>query len=131
MNKHLLKRISLVATAALVASGAAMAQSQGSTVNGGGTSNAAGAINGSAGTSGATPPALPPSDMNGAPAAPSVDYNRVDPTAAGVDSGASKPHKARHTGSKKGKHARDAASAPSVLEDPNRAGGGSGNSNVR
>lgn len=131
MNKHILKRLSLVATAALVASGAAMAQSQGSTITSGGSSNAAGAINGSSGTSGAIPPALPPSDMNGAPAAPSVDYNRVAPTAAGVDSGASKPHKARHTGSKKGKHAHDAASSPNVLDDPKRAGGGSGNSNVR
>lgn len=127
MNHNLLKRISLVATAALVASGAAMAQSAAN----GGTSNAAGAVNGSSGTSGATSPSLPPSDQSGAPAAPPVDYNRVAPTAAGVDSGASKPHKARHTGTKKSKQAHDAASSPSILDDPNRAGGGSGNSNVR
>lgn len=133
MNQNILKRISLVATAALVASGAAMAQS--SAGGTGGSSNSAGAVNGSSGTSGLTPP-VAPADTTGAsqdklPQAPSVDYNRADPTAAGPDASASKPHKARHTGTKKGKQARDAASSPSVLDDANRAGGGSGNSNVR
>lgn len=134
MHQSLLRRLSLVATAALVASGVAMAQSSSS--GNGGTSNATGAVNGSAGTSGL--PGDEPTmtrERNASPSSPPTDYNQVDPTSAGnSDATAAKPDKARHSGThykKKAKRARDAASTPSVMDDPSHAGGGSGNSSVR
>jgi hypothetical protein len=133
MNQYILQRISLVASAAILASGAAMAQS---TTQGqqGSTSNATGAVHGSAGTAGLPGNARGsvPQDQGMAPNAPSVDYNNVPPTAAGTstEAGASKPHKSGHS-AKKNKRAPDAEKNPSIIDDPNRAGGGSGNSQVR
>ncbi len=134
MNQYILQRLSLVASAAILASGAAMAQSS-SLEKQGNTSNTAGAVNGSSGTAGlpgngAGSVSQDPS-ANSTPNAPSVDYNNAPPTAAGTaDQGASKPHKSGHS-AKKSKRANDAAKNPSVIDDPNRAGGGSGNSQVR
>lgn len=133
MNQYILQRLSLVASAALLASGAALAQS--SSMGQGSTSNATGAVNGSSGTAGLPGNAAGsvPRDTSGNPTAPSVDYNNAPATAAGTpapDAGASQPHKAGHS-AKKAKRMHDARKNPSVLDDPNRAGGGSGNSQVR
>jgi len=134
MNQYIRQRLSLIASAALLASGAAMAQS--SSLEQGTPSNPAGAVNGSSGTSGLPGNAagsLPQQqEPNLAPAAPSVDYNAAPPTAAGTtpEAGASKPHKKDHA-TKKAKRPHDAAKNPSVIDDPHRAGGGSGNSQVR
>lgn len=133
MNQYILKRISLVATAALVASGAAMAQSAGSGSSSSGSSGTS--ANGPIGTSGSqTQPNTPPNasgGKNAAPGSPSVDYNSVDPTAAGQGEATATPQEKSRHGAKKAKRSKDAASSPSVIDDPNRAGGGSGNSNVR
>ncbi len=132
MNQYILQRISLVASAAILASGAAMAQS--ASQGQGNTSNATGAVHGSAGTSGlpGNAPGSVPQDRSMAPNAPSVDYDNAPPTAAGTSTqaGASKPHKSGHS-AKKHKRNHDADKNPSILDDPNRAGGGSGNSQVR
>lgn len=136
MNPYILKRISLVATAALVASGAAMAQSAGSGGSGSNSSGTSGSsANGPIGTSGSpTQPNTPPNasgGKNASPGSPSVDYNSVDPTAAGQGEATATTHEKSRHGAKKAKRSKDAASSPSVIDDPNRAGGGSGNSNVR